>query len=48
VYGKKPGAKQKAARESQLESGLTVQPMANRRVVDLLKTIRNVAFAHRS
>jgi hypothetical protein len=48
VYGKKPGAKQKATRESQLESGKTVQPMANRRTVGLLKTIRNIAFAHRS
>jgi hypothetical protein len=48
VYGKKPGAKQKAARESQLDAGKTVQPMASRRMVGLLKTIRNVAFAHRS
>ena len=48
VYGKKPGVKQKAARNSQLESHKTVQPMADRHTVGLLKTIRNVAFAHRS
>jgi hypothetical protein len=47
VYGKNPTAKQKTAREGHLKSGKTM-PMANRRMVGLLKTIRNVGFAHRS
>jgi hypothetical protein len=47
VYGKNPSAKQKTAREGHLKSGKKM-PMANRRMVGLLKTIRNVAFAHRS
>jgi hypothetical protein len=47
VYGKNPSAKQKTAREGHLKSGKQM-PMANRRTVGLLKTIRNVAFAHRS
>jgi serine/threonine protein kinase len=48
VYGKNPSAKQKTAREGHLKSGKKNMPMANRRMVGLLKTIRNVAFAHRS
>ena len=47
VYGKNPSANQKKAREGHLKSGKKM-PMANRRVVGLLKTIRNVGFAHRS
>jgi tRNA A-37 threonylcarbamoyl transferase component Bud32 len=47
VYGKNPSAKQKAAREDKLKSGKKA-PMVNRRMVGLLKMIRNVAFAHRS
>ena len=47
VYGKNPSAKQKVARVGHLKSGKKM-PMANRRMVGLLKTIRNVAFAHRS
>jgi hypothetical protein len=47
VYGKNPSANQKKAREGHLKSGKQM-PMANRRMVGLLKTIRNVAFAHRS
>jgi hypothetical protein len=47
VYGKNPSANQKKAREGHLKSGKKM-PMANRRMVGLLKTIRNVAFAHRS
>jgi hypothetical protein len=47
VYGKNPSAKQKTAREGHLKSGKNI-PMANRRMVGLLKTIRNIAFAHRS
>ena len=48
VYGKNPSAKQKTAREGHLKSGKKNMPMANRRIVGLLKMIRNVAFAHRS
>jgi hypothetical protein len=48
VYGKNPSAKQKIAREGHLKSGKKNLPMANRRMVGLLKTIRNIAFAHRS
>jgi hypothetical protein len=48
VYGKNPSAKQKTAREGHIKSGKKNMPMANRRMVGLLKTIRNVAFAHRS
>jgi hypothetical protein len=48
VYGKNPSAKQKTAREGHLKSGKKNMEMANRRMVGLLKTIRNVAFAHRS
>ena len=48
VYGKNPSAKQKTAREGHLKSGKKNMPMANRRMVGLLKTIRNIAFAHRS
>jgi hypothetical protein len=47
VYGKNPSAKQKAAREDKLKSGKKA-PMANRRMVGLLKMMRNVYFAHRS
>ena len=47
IYGKNPSAKQKTAREGHLKSGKNM-PMANRRMVGLLKTIRNIAFAHRS
>ena len=47
VYGKNPSANQKKAREGHLKSGKKM-PMANRRMVGLLKMIRNVAFAHRS
>jgi hypothetical protein len=47
VYGKNPSAKQMAARAAKLKAGKKVQ-MANRRMVGLLKMIRNVAFAHRS
>ena len=47
IYGKNPSAKQKTAREGHLKSGKQM-PMANRRMVGLLKMIRNVAFAHRS
>ena len=47
IYGKSPSAKQKTAREGHLKSGKNM-PMANRRMVGLLKTIRNIAFAHRS
>ena len=47
VYGKNPSAKQKVARVAMLKSGKRA-PMANRRMVGLLKMIRNVAFAHRS
>jgi hypothetical protein len=48
VYGKNPSAKQKTAREGHLKSGKKNMPMMNRRMVGLLKMIRNVAFAHRS
>ena len=37
----------RAARAAKLKAGKKVQ-MANRRMVGLLKMIRNVAFAHRS
>ena len=47
VYGKNPSAKQQSAREGHVKSGKKL-PMANRRMVGLLKMIRNVAFAHRS
>ena len=47
VYGKNPSAKQKIARVVLLKAGKKA-PMANRRMVGLLKMIRNVAFAHRS
>jgi hypothetical protein len=47
VYGKNPSAKQKVARVGHLKSGKKMS-MANRRMVGLLKMIRNVAFAHRS
>jgi hypothetical protein len=48
VYGKNPSAKQKTAREGHLKSGNKNMEMKNRRMVGLLKMIRNVAFAHRS
>jgi hypothetical protein len=47
VYGKKPSKKQVTARENQLIAG-NKPKMGNRRMVGLLKMIRNVAFAHRS
>jgi hypothetical protein len=50
VYGKNPSAKQKVVRVATLKSLKSGKkaPMANRRMVGLLKMIRNVAFAHRS
>ena len=48
VYGKNPSVGQKKAREGHLKSGKKNLAMANRRMVGLLKMIRNVAFAHRS
>jgi hypothetical protein len=47
VYGKKPSKKQVVAREDQLIAGKKPK-MGNRRMVGLLKMLRNVAFAHRS
>jgi hypothetical protein len=47
VYGQKSTKKQVSAREQLLSTGKKPK-MGNRRMVGLLKMIRNVAFAHRS
>jgi hypothetical protein len=48
VYGRIPSAKQLETRRKNLANGKPVERLANRRMVGLLKMIRNMAFAHRS
>jgi hypothetical protein len=48
VYGKKPSKNQKDHRDQLLASNKPVEKMAGRRMVGMLKMIRNLAFAHRS
>ena len=48
VYGRNPSAKQLETRRKNLADGKPVGKLANRRMVGLLKMIRNMAFAHRS
>jgi hypothetical protein len=48
VYGRNPSAKQLETRRKNLADGKSVGKLANRRMVGLLKMIRNMAFAHRS
>jgi hypothetical protein len=48
VYGRNPSAKQLETRRKNLADGKPVEKLANRRMVGLLKMIRNMAFAHRS
>jgi hypothetical protein len=48
VYGRNPSAKQAETRLKSLANGKPVEKLANRRMVGLLKMIRNMAFAHRS
>ena len=48
VYSRNPSAKQVETRRKNLADGKPVGKLANRRMVGLLKMIRNMAFAHRS
>jgi hypothetical protein len=48
VYGRNPTTKQVETRRKNLADGKAVGKLANRRMIGLLKMIRNMAFAHRS